>query len=525
MRRDRVSGWAVALGLAAVVGALLRVYVYRSTLGLPNSDEAVVGLMTLHALHGHLTTFYWGNSFGGPQEALLTVPLFATFGSGWLVLRIVPIVLSAVAAVLVWRVGRRTIGEPAAWVAGALFWVWPPAALNLLTHQPGFYASDVLYCALLLLLALRIVEQPDAGRVAWFGLVFGLAFWQTSQIVPVAAGVIAWTVVKEPRALRHLRVAVPLAVLGAMPWIVWNLRHGWSSLGPRSGLHLYAHSLRLFVSPYLPMMLGLRAPFSTQAWLSVAVVDVVLAVLVAAFALGAFRARRRDVSILYTVALVFPFVYALSAMTVHNPADPRYLMALVPVLVLLVAQVGTTFPRGVAVLALAAVVCFATLHRMNSWLDQPVAGFPSPSSGAFVAGLDPAHAHGEPIGVSTADIRALIATLDRLGISEVYSDYWAAYQLAFDTKERIVGIELKPLSVTFAHGVAVVPFSKYVRTFAYERRVQAARRQGFVFFAETAGGNPVAEQLERHAYRRYAVGPFLVLAPPARGQATGAVAP
>src|SRR5947207_15338392 len=104
----------------------MRVWMYRSVAGTPNADEAVVGLMTRHAVHGELTTFYWGQAYGGSQEVLLTVPVFLIAGSSWLALRLVPIVLTAVAAFLIWRVGRRTIGEPAAMVAAAIFWIWPP---------------------------------------------------------------------------------------------------------------------------------------------------------------------------------------------------------------------------------------------------------------------------------------------------------------------------------------------------------------------------------------------------------------
>ena len=33
--------------------------------------------MVRHILHGELTTFFWGQAYGGSQEALLTAPVFA----------------------------------------------------------------------------------------------------------------------------------------------------------------------------------------------------------------------------------------------------------------------------------------------------------------------------------------------------------------------------------------------------------------------------------------------------------------
>jgi len=47
--------------------------------------------MARHVLHGEPTTFYWGQSYGGTQETLVTAALFWMFGAGTLVLKTVPI--------------------------------------------------------------------------------------------------------------------------------------------------------------------------------------------------------------------------------------------------------------------------------------------------------------------------------------------------------------------------------------------------------------------------------------------------
>ena len=108
-------------------------------------------------------------------------------------------------------------------MAGCLSWIWPPFVIYKLTHQWGFYAERALYAALLLLLALRMVERPTRGRVGLFGLVLGLALWQSAQLVPVVVPVIAWAVWRERAWLRHAWLAVVLAVVGALPSIVWNV--------------------------------------------------------------------------------------------------------------------------------------------------------------------------------------------------------------------------------------------------------------------------------------------------------------
>jgi hypothetical protein len=312
--------------------------------------------MARHVLHGQLTTFFWGQAYGGSQEALLTAPVFAIVGSTWLALRIVPMTLSAVTALVLWRVGRRTIGEPAAAVAAALYWLWPPFEIYKLTHQWGFYASGVLYCALLLLCALRVVEEPSLLRTGLLGLVLGLALWEDQQLIPVMLPLVAWTVWRRRDSLRQLWPALPLALLGALPWILWNARHDWTSfVSTIADTTTYQHRLRIFASPLLPMLLGLRAPFTQRPLLATALTDALYAALLMLFAYGAYRARRRNASLLYAIAILFPFIYAIAPQTLFSQ-EPRYLLTLSPIIALLLAQLATDYPRALVLFALAGAV-------------------------------------------------------------------------------------------------------------------------------------------------------------------------
>jgi hypothetical protein len=500
--------WGLLFGVAAVGGIALRVWVHRSALGVPDSDEAVVGLMVSHAQRGDVTTFFWGQAYGGSQEALLTVPLFWVAGSSWVALRLVPIALSACAAVVIWRVGLRTIGSPAAAVAACLSWVWPPFVIYKLTHQWGFYASGLLYSALLLLLALRMVERPSRARVGTFGLVLGLSLWQSAQLVPIIVAVIAWAVWRSRSWLRHAWIAVVLAVVGALPSIVWNVRHDWASfMSPIDDTTTYLHRLRVFASPLLPMLLGLRTPFTQERLLPAVVTLLIYAGIVALFAYGAYRARRSESLLLYVVAAAFPFVYTLAPATFFSQ-EPKYLVMLTPVLVLLVAQVATSYWRAVAVLAVGLAFSIATLERMHTYFETVPAQPP----------------------VAPRDLRPLVSVLDDLGIDRVYADFWLAYRLTFETDERIIASQNKFTQVRFTGGQAVPARHPFIRWPPYERQVEPARH-GFVLFRESiargADRQPGPEararveelarfvgELRAHGYRRTVVGPFVVYAPP-----------
>ena len=90
------------------------------------------------------------------------------------------------------------------------------------------------------------------------------------------------------------------------------------------------------------------------------------AAIAALLAFGCFRARHHNASLLYAVALAFPFVYTLAPATFFSP-EPKYLVALSPVVVLLVAQLATTYWRATAVVAVALAVSIATLNRMETY--------------------------------------------------------------------------------------------------------------------------------------------------------------
>ena len=164
--------------------------------------------MARHALHGDLTTFYWGQSYGGPQEAWLTVPVFRLFGSSWPALRIVPIALTVVSALLLWRVGRRIMSERAAVASAALLGL--AAVRRLRVGAPARLLRDqrpVLGPAASPFAAAR--GTSSRPRVATFGFVLGLALWQSVQLVTVAIGMIVWIVWKRPTVLRHCGLRQP----------------------------------------------------------------------------------------------------------------------------------------------------------------------------------------------------------------------------------------------------------------------------------------------------------------------------
>ena len=120
--------------------------------------------------------------------------------------------------------------------------------------------------------------------------------------------------------------------------------------------------------------------------------------------------------------------------------------------------------------------------------------------------------------------------IDRIGVDRVYADFWPAYKLTFETDERIIAAQNEFTRVTFSGGQAVAWRHPFIRWPPYEREVEAARH-GFALFRESLvrgadrQSSPEAgaragelarydRRLRKYGYRRVAVGPLVVYAPP-----------
>ncbi len=490
----RFSALSVAVIVGVLAGVALRVWVLVSSAAIPDADEAVWGLMAKHALDGELDVFFWGQAYGGTQETFLTAGVVAVAGQSPVALRIVPMVLYAVAAVLTWRIGIRTVGEPSARLAAVIVWVWPAYAVWKSTRAHGFYGSAIVLGLFAVLLALRLRERDSRLDAALLGLVCGLGWWATSQVAILALPAVAWLVWRRPVVLRLWWLAVPAAVLGALPALVANVQNDWYSFvtGERQTTPLIQLK-NLFVTN-LPAALGLRRPFSLEWIPHAAIGGTAYALTLVGFVVLLVRSRsRHKLEPLLLTALVLPLFYAVSPYASLN-TEPRYLFLLVPVLaLLLVAMV----PAGRAALVAAAVALAFSVAGIAKLDAQDVAV-------SFVTG--------DPV---PADLSPLVRLLDREGVQHVLANYWIAWRITYESDERILAVE----SGTGKHSLRagrVEPVSGDPGRYPpFYRSVIASRDAAYVFSERSSRDLPLRDLLRTAGYRRVTVGGFVVFLPPA----------
>lgn len=460
----------VTLALAVVTGIGLRVWALASPLGALDGDEAVWGLMSVHVLDGELPTFFWGQEYGGSQEVLLTSLVVAAVGPSALAIRLVPLALFAFAVWLVRVIGRQTIGEPGATYAAALMCVFPAYLIWKSTRAHGFYGSGLVFGLLALLILVKLRDRDSVRLYAALGLVLGLGLWATPQVGLIALPGIAWLIARRPATLRGAAFVLPAALLGALPWILWNVEHDWASFD-RAVAHEsgnYLGWLRGFGSALLPAALGLRAPFSLDWIVGAPVGWLLLGAVLLGFGLLCLRSRESLAPFL-VIAAAYPFLFALSPFAFFTE-EPRYLVLLAPIVALLFGHVaGKTRFAPVAVAA-CTLLSIAGLARMDDAFAVRADGRPVPRLGPLVAALDREH------------------------VRHALADYHLAYVLTFETNERIVAAPLEQ-----------------VRHEAQQRAVLADKGRAYV---TVAGSDRDAEwRGELRGRMRRVVGGFAVYLP------------
>ncbi|HXW35007.1 MAG TPA: glycosyltransferase family 39 protein [Acidimicrobiales bacterium] len=477
---SRRSGrvWPTNIVVFVVIFALAALGVYLRLWSIGNnainSDQAVVGLAARDILHGHFTTFYWGQNYGGVEPYAVALG-FLVFGTHAWVVNATAALLSAVAALLVWRLGVLVSGNTVvAALAAAITWIWPESDVWNSTREYGF-RGVVLVCGLVVLIAaVRILQSRDT-RWTWlvFGAGLGLGCWASPEIVyfalpSVIAVAIALfgrsrsriplhatsrlslrpssrapTTVEERRSVTgDVCTAFAGAVLFALPWIITNLRSGFASLSEATAGDLpgntYLHRLRIFFVDSLPMSFGARTPAS-GAWLGGRDVGLVITVLVSIVVVTGVvtaAAKLPASRLLVGYVVAYPFIYAAMIPTEYW-RDGRYAVFFAPVLVplvvagvdrfvrdlarrrhLFIADSSRRWTRVVVAALAAAALSVATVEAFTS--SSPL------TSTAF--DLTPTT---NPVGT------AVVTSLSRDQIEKAYADYWVAYSLDMIGDEKV----------------------------------------------------------------------------------------
>jgi len=414
-----------------------------------SSDQAVVGLMARHILEGRgHPVFYYGATYAGSLEPHGVAAVFAVFGANRAAYAGAMVFLALAIAGGTALVARRAFGSRAALVALSYLALPPFFFLYKALTSDGAYDSVALVAIGHLLAALAIEARVAGGTsplvpVTSLGCAAGVGFWVSPVCLPLTAAAIAWVAGRRLVRLRAVPLLVAGAVLGALPWLVWNARHGWASLraeeAARVDLAGFFANVKSFVMVSLPILAGAarpnHEPGSPEEPFPGASVLAPLALLL--LLAPALRRLRHDPRVgLFALTLGTVTGAALLSRR-FSPAEPRYFMAayvLVPPLLGAAAEWWLAAKRRARV-ALGAALLLIVTH---------------------VGGYARAYVHGPAVNDAqvTGPLDELVAALQRLGVRRAWASYWTSYRLAFETGETVLASPLGAEDVVRLPGYA-----------------------------------------------------------------------
>ena len=463
-----------ALVLAALLLAALalRLFLLAGPQAELDADEAVVGLMANHILQGERPVFYYQQPYMGSLEAYLVALAFALFGSSTFTLKLVPLVISLLFVGLVFATGYRVAGLKGAFISG-LYVAIPPAFLALWSLKArGGYIEVLVLGQTMLLLAMDVANRGRVGakHALLGGFLAGVGLWTNLLIAVYLVPIVIYLGLALRRKLfgPWLVPAGLATVAGALPLVGFNVEHGFATAGamttwrgaistiPLYTFHFFRHSL--------PVLAGLAQGSSSQELFwpafghSLAGPWPVAFVLSVLFTLPVVLLRRRLASLLRGKAggidgrnllalmlIVVPAVFVVTKF--HEPvSEPRYLLPLYSAVPLLAAGLLST-----AWLRRAWPFLLAALIVLNLY---------------SIAVLDPAMNRPTSEAASTpANREELAHFLLSRGLNRVYTDYWLAYPLAFESSEQIVPSVISGgfnRYIPYAYEVSVAPDPAFV---------------------------------------------------------------
>ncbi len=235
LRPDALS----VLALAAAAG--LRVWGAWAMRCITEPDPAVVALMARHmAALREFPVFFYGQAYMGSLEPMASALMVRLLGSTGFAVNLGPAVFALAALTVLWRWARAVAG-PWGGLAAVLAGLTGPSVYFQFQMAPrGGYMTALFVQALALLAAaglaarLRAGKFVGPGRFFALGLLAGIGLWSNLIVAPaLAAAALLLAHGMRGRLIRHSGLIVEGAVgaaAGLLPWLAYNVRHGWISL-------------------------------------------------------------------------------------------------------------------------------------------------------------------------------------------------------------------------------------------------------------------------------------------------------
>ena len=381
MERRRLSGAGWFGGAVLLAAAGVRIWQAWTDRVLVQPDPTVVALMAKHMAEGtDWPVFFYGQSYMGSLEPAASALFVKLMGPTGFAVALGTVFFAMVSMALLGWWGKKAGGAWCGAVALAAALFGPQVFLSFQSEPRGGYMAALAADAFVLAWAAPIAaawwerRRVPPWRLFALGAVAGLGLWTDLIVVPaLCAALLVLAAGMRGRFWRHwggLAAGVGGTLLGAVPWLLYNAKHGWLSLELPHGARL---PLRIGIqnawNRFLMFQTGIRTPFGWNLASVLAVLSLALAVAGIAVWLAHLRERdaERNFAIGGTVAFcaLFAAVFAVSSFNQFNTG--RYWVPVAPGLAVLAAVACTA--EGWKPRRWACGAALAVLVALEGWIS------------------------------------------------------------------------------------------------------------------------------------------------------------
>jgi hypothetical protein len=469
-RRETLRGAPLAGGCRPLLLVLALAFAFRLPVVVAGAgaavtpDGALSGIVALHARDGiERLVFVPQVPYSGSLKSHLTAVL-ATVLDPAVSFALVSVLFYLAFVAALYRLALLVATPRTALLAG-LYAAFSPAFLTRYSlSNDGNYVEVLALGTWSLWLAGRWAgEARERPRLAFAaGLLLGLGFWcHILAIIPLAAIGAFFLLVARIGALRSLAATAAGWAIGYAPGWLWNATNAWQSFAyllpgtartdaaGDAGLAAVTAGLgekaRLMVLDHWPVLMGYDSGYgpALDALLRAVAGVGVAAALVAAAATARRAWRERS----WPLALLLLFAaanlgIALVALA-HVPGNPRYLLFLMGVIPVMLADAFGSGRRRAVLLLLIATGALASLAHVPGTLR------------------------------ADARWRQFVADMEREGVRHCYTDFFMATRVNFLSGERIVcSAKLGPTTTEYF--------------FSYRSAVEQAEEAAFIAVNRTS---------------------------------------
>ncbi|MCJ7733859.1 MAG: hypothetical protein MUP11_04855, partial [Anaerolineales bacterium] len=468
MTRQRKLSMILIYGLPVLLAALLKYWIYPTSVTPFNADEAIVALMARHINQGNIPTFFYGQSYMGSLDAIFVASGFRLLGEHVWVIRLIQSLLYLGTVFTTALLAKCLSGSgKAAFLAGLLTAIPPINTTLYTTVSLGGYGEMLLGGNILVLSGISMINNINneqlvldgkyyLGLMIW-GIAAGFTFWVFGlalvYIIPVA-GLIFWYLRKRAAKVfwKSGLLLFTGALIGSAPWwtsallagnleIITELAGGAIS-GVNSGnllMEPFYRLLSLFVFGGTAL-LGLRPPWNIS-WLMLPLLPFTLAFWMAVIIHGVKKIIKKQDSVGMGILALMGLVLIVGFIFSPYGDDPsgRYFLPLYIFLAIVGGDmIAEQFnkKRILAVCTVILVLVFNLGGIVQSVLKNP-------------PGITTQFDSITHIDQNKMD--ELILFLKNENIKTGYSNYWVSYPLAFLSAEEILFVPRLPYHEDFRY--------------------------------------------------------------------------